>query len=92
MKLREVLMALALLLTSSAMKLAGQPYYYYSLPTSTKDGSDIFKVDLATGRDELILAATGQIDKLSWNQDQSWLYVSTKRGFEVVETNSLQRS
>jgi hypothetical protein len=37
------------------------------------------------------LAGAGQIDKLSWNQDQSWLYISTRRGFEVVETKSLER-
>jgi hypothetical protein len=73
-------------------RLLSQPYYYYFTPVDPKGSiTNVYQVDLSTGQKELFLTDSSRIQNLDWNQNQSWLYVTTRYDFQIVETASRRR-
>jgi hypothetical protein len=78
-------------ITFGISTLIGQPYYYYSKSADNRIKSEIYQVNLMNGQNRLFLSNLDPVTYLSWNQDQSWLYMSTKAYFQIIETTSLQK-
>jgi WD40 repeat protein len=79
------------LISVTGASLFAQPYYYYAKSLDVKGNSDIYRVNLATGQNLLFFSDAGRVQSVSWNQDQTWLYVSTKYDFELIQTDSRQK-
>lgn len=87
-KFKVVLFKSFLLICTFYVVLYAQPYYYYSKVIDEKGNSDIYRINLASGQNQLFLSDVGRVNDIRWNQDQTWLYVSTKYDFRVIETAS----